>query len=76
MFANMHVISMFANMHVIYICMCVSCITYNIAVCLCTHTHRNRATKNYIKLLTMVISKINNFVNQIYFNKKKNYGYL
>lgn len=68
MFANMHVISMFANMRVIYICMCVSCITYNIAVCLCTHTHRNRATKNYIKLLTMVISKINNFVNQIYFN--------
>ena len=56
------------QIYMLYICVCVVYNIYNIAVCLCTHTHRNRAKKNYIKLLTMVISKTNNFVNQIYFN--------
>ena len=63
-----HIYEIYITCLQIYICVCVMYNIYNMAVCLCTHTHRNRAKKNYIKLLTMVIAKTNNFVNQIYFN--------
>ena len=53
-------------------------VIYNIySVCLCKHTHRYRAERNYIKGLTMVISKTNTTCKSIIHQfKKNNNGYL
>lgn len=38
-----HIYEIYITCLQIYICVCVMYNIYNMAVCLCTHTHRNRA---------------------------------